>query len=91
MSITAQLARASPLAAIFERHHVGWETRDPDLIASFHSEDTVFWLRDGSEPVTAGMRCAGTASIGLAATRRSESSEDVADLAPVRRGGKAPP
>ena len=52
MSTTAQVARPSPLAAIFERYHVGWETRDPDLIASLHSEDTVFWLHDGSDPVT---------------------------------------
>jgi len=51
MSITAQAAQASPLAAIFERYHVGWETRDPDMIASLHSEDTIFWLHDGSEPV----------------------------------------
>ena len=43
--------QTSPLAAIFERYHVGWETRNPDLIASLHSEDTVFWLHDGSEPV----------------------------------------
>ena len=49
MSNTAQ---ASPLAAIFARYHVGWETRDPDLIASLHSEDTIFWLHDGSDPVT---------------------------------------
>ncbi|MBC7975210.1 MAG: nuclear transport factor 2 family protein [Myxococcales bacterium] len=42
----------SPLAAIFDRYHVGWETRNPDLIASLHSEDTVFWLHDGSEPVS---------------------------------------
>ena len=51
MSIAAQVAQASPLAAIFERYHVGWETRNPDLIASLHSEDTIFWLHDGSEPV----------------------------------------
>ena len=51
MSTTAQVARALPLAAIFERYHVGWETRDPDMIASLHSEDTMFWLHDGSEPV----------------------------------------
>lgn len=50
MSRTAQ-AHDSPLAAIFERYHVGWETRNPDLIASLHSEDTVFWVHDGSEPV----------------------------------------
>lgn len=52
MSITPQVPHAPSLAAIFERYHVGWETRDPDLIASLHSEDTVFWLHDGSEPVT---------------------------------------
>ena len=52
MTTTAQVAQASPLAAIFERYHVGWETRDPDMIASLHSEDTVFWLHDGSDPVT---------------------------------------
>ena len=49
---TARVAQASPLAAIFERYHVGWEKRDPDLIASLHSEDTVFWVHDGTEPVT---------------------------------------
>lgn len=51
MLVTSQVAQASPLAAIFERNHVGWETKDPDLIASLHSEDTIFWLHDGSEPV----------------------------------------
>jgi hypothetical protein len=51
MSVTAQVAQTSPLAAIFERYHVGWETRNPELIASLHAEDTIFWLHDGSEPV----------------------------------------
>jgi hypothetical protein len=51
MSIAAQVAQASPLAALFERYHVGWETRSPDMIASLHSEDTIFWLHDGSDPV----------------------------------------
>jgi hypothetical protein len=51
MSVTAPVAQASPLAAIFERNHVGWETKNPDLIASLHSEDTIFWLHDGSDPV----------------------------------------
>ena len=51
MSVTAQVAQPSPLAALLERYHVGWETRNPDLIASLHSEDTVFWLHDGSDPV----------------------------------------
>lgn len=51
MSVAEQSVQASPLAAIFERYHVGWETKDPDLIASLHSEDTLFWLHDGSEAV----------------------------------------
>lgn len=38
-------------SSLFERYHVGWETRNPELIASLHSEDTLFWLHDGSEPV----------------------------------------
>jgi hypothetical protein len=52
MSTSARVAQLAPLAAVFERYHVGWETRDPDLIASLHSEDTVFWVHDGSQPVT---------------------------------------
>ena len=52
MSTRSQGAQPSPLAATFARYHVGWETRDPDLIASLHSEDTVFWVHDGSAPVT---------------------------------------
>ena len=51
MSVAAPVAQASPLAAIFGRYHVGWETRNPDRIASLHSEDTVFWIHDGSDPV----------------------------------------
>jgi len=51
MSSTAQVAKPLPPAALFERYHVGWQTRNPDLIASLHSEDTVFWVHDGSEPV----------------------------------------
>jgi SnoaL-like domain len=37
--------------SIFNSYHVGWETRNPDLIASLHSADTVFHMHDGSEPV----------------------------------------
>jgi hypothetical protein len=51
MSVATQVAQASPLAAIFERYHVGWETRNPDMIASLHAEDTMFWVHDGSDPV----------------------------------------
>ena len=48
----AELAPA-PCATetLFNRYHVGWETRDPDLIASLHSADTVFHIHDGSEAV----------------------------------------
>jgi len=48
MSVADQVTQASPLAAIFDRYHVGWETRNPDMIASLHSEDTIFWLHDAS-------------------------------------------
>lgn len=37
--------------ALFNSYHVGWETRNPDLIASLHSVDTVFHMHDGTEPV----------------------------------------
>ena len=37
--------------ALFSAYHVGWETRNPELIASLHSVDTVFHMHDGSEPV----------------------------------------
>lgn len=48
----AQVAEKSlDTEALFERYHVGWTTRNPDLIASLHSEDTIFWLHDGAEPV----------------------------------------
>jgi SnoaL-like domain len=40
------------LQKVFARYHVGWQTRNPDLIAQLHSDDTVFWVHDGSEPVT---------------------------------------
>jgi len=39
------------LPDLFARYHVGWETRDPALIASLHSNDSVFHLHDGSPPV----------------------------------------
>jgi hypothetical protein len=47
----ATVDAAPQLQAVFERYHVGWETRDADMIARSHSEDTIFWLHDGSEPV----------------------------------------
>lgn len=51
MTVTASIARPSPLAALFDRYHVAWEKRNANAIASLHSEDTMFWLHDGSEPV----------------------------------------
>ena len=51
MSVAAPVAQASPLAALFERCHVGRETKNADLIASLHSEDTIFCVHDGSDPV----------------------------------------
>jgi hypothetical protein len=48
----AQLAEKNlDTRALFDRYHVGWKTRNPDLIASLHSEDTVFWVHDGAEPI----------------------------------------
>ncbi|WP_024576893.1 MULTISPECIES: nuclear transport factor 2 family protein [unclassified Afipia] len=48
----AQLAEKSlDTEALFERYHVGWKTRNPDLIASLHSEDTIFWVHDGAGPI----------------------------------------
>jgi hypothetical protein len=51
MTATALAKPATPLRAVFDRYHVGWETRNPDLIASLHSEDTVFHIHDGSAAV----------------------------------------
>lgn len=38
-------------AALFARYHEGWTSRNPDLIASLHSDDTFFAIHDGSTPV----------------------------------------
>ncbi len=52
MTATAALAKhATSLRDVFERYHVGWETKNPDLIASLHSEDTVFHVHDGAAAV----------------------------------------
>ena len=51
MPATALAKQAAPLRDVFERYHVGWETKNPDLIASLHSEDTVFHVHDGSDAV----------------------------------------
>lgn len=41
----------SDTEARFHAYHVGWETKNPDLIASLHADESVFHLHDGSEPV----------------------------------------
>ncbi|MES2167554.1 MAG: nuclear transport factor 2 family protein [Pseudomonadota bacterium] len=48
----AQLAEKSlDTQALFDRYHVGWKTRNPEMIASLHSEDSIFWVHDGAEPI----------------------------------------
>jgi hypothetical protein len=42
---------AMSIEDVFARYHVGWDTKNPDLIASLHSQDTVFQLHDGTPPV----------------------------------------
>lgn len=51
MRAAAQIEPVQPTEALFERYHIGWEARDPDLIASLHSADTIFLLHDGSEAI----------------------------------------
>lgn len=51
MQAIAEFETTLPTEALFDRYHVGWETRDADLIASLHSADTLFQLHDGSPPV----------------------------------------
>ncbi|MBJ7498685.1 MAG: nuclear transport factor 2 family protein [Sphingopyxis sp.] len=51
MHAIAEPERALPTEALFDRYHVGWETKDVDLIASLHSADTIFRLHDGSPAV----------------------------------------
>tara|TARA_R110000868_G_scaffold4419_1_gene27738 strand:+ start:6512 stop:6943 length:432 start_codon:yes stop_codon:yes gene_type:complete len=51
MSDALAKAHLRNMPSFFERYHHGWETKNADLIASLHSEDSVFALHDGSEPV----------------------------------------
>ena len=51
MATTALAKNQLRPSDVFERYHVGWETKNPDLIASLHSEDTVFHVHDGSAAV----------------------------------------
>lgn len=50
LDATAQ-AKKLDTKTLFERYHVGWETKNPGLIASLHSVDTVFQIHDGSDAV----------------------------------------
>ena len=43
--------QARDAAALFARYHQSWTAKDPDLIASLHSDDTFFAIHDGSAPV----------------------------------------
>ena len=52
-------------ATLFARYHVGWKTRNPDLIASLHSDDTIFWVHDGSEPPIKGREALRQYCVGL--------------------------
>ncbi|GFG63889.1 hypothetical protein MKUB_13790 [Mycobacterium kubicae] len=36
---------------IADRYFAAWRTRDPDAIASLHTEDTRFWMHAGTQPV----------------------------------------
>lgn len=67
MAETAQIERPLAVEALFERYHVGWETRDADLIASLHAPDTIFCLHDGSDAV-AGREALRAHCRGLFAT-----------------------
>lgn len=51
VAVAAAPEKILPTEALFERYHVGWEAKDPELIASLHSRDTIFLLHDGSPPV----------------------------------------
>lgn len=46
-----QIESPPTLEALFRRYHASWESRNPDLIASLHSEETIFWVHNGSEPI----------------------------------------
>lgn len=51
MSILPAVGSPSRLEGIFERYHQGWLARDPNRIASLHSNDTTFWFHDGTPPL----------------------------------------
>jgi hypothetical protein len=51
MTVSELASAPAATEALFNSYHVGWETRNPDLIVSLHSSDTVFHMHDGTEPV----------------------------------------
>jgi hypothetical protein len=51
MSVEQSAVPSLSLPDLFARYHIGWESRDPAMIASLHSEDSVFHMHDGSGPV----------------------------------------
>ncbi len=51
MPVHATAASARRIEDLFAQYHAAWEARDPQRIAALHTEDTRFWLRDGSEPL----------------------------------------
>lgn len=59
MATAVSTAHGLSTEQLFDRYHIGWETKDADLIASLHSEDTVFALHDGTEAVQGRERLRG--------------------------------
>jgi hypothetical protein len=51
MTLTELAPAPVATEVLFNNYHIGWETRNPDLIVSLHSADTVFHMHDGTEPV----------------------------------------
>ena len=51
MPTKEKTGQALDAAALFARYHQSWTAKDPDLIASLHSDDTLFAIHDGSTPV----------------------------------------
>ncbi len=41
-------AEPLPTQAVFDHYLAAWAARDPALIASLHSDDTSFWMHDGT-------------------------------------------
>lgn len=52
MSSLPAVTSPSRLEDLYQHYHQGWIRKDPELIASLHSEDSLFWFHDGSGPLT---------------------------------------